>query len=660
MDRLVFWIYRIFGAILRALPLKLVFLVGQVLGSFGFYVAGPYRQVALRNLEIAFGTELSRPERHRLARKHFSNLIANLLTSVTISGMSREAVEALADVENLETQHRIHAAGQGTVMAINHMGNWELLSQISPFVLKGPLGTVYQRLGNRFIDAEMRESRGRLGVQLFERKEGFAGALKALRAAGVVGVLIDQHAGDAGVWCPFFGRLASTSSLAATLALRSGAALIPAALYTIAPGRWRFVIGDPLTSNGRDVEGLTAELNIALEKQIRLQPEDWFWVHNRWKTPQPKFLLATYKRGVAETVAGRGSLKRFRILIRSSNWLGDAVMSVPAVRAIRRGRPDAHVTILTPEKLADFWREVPEVDEILPIEQGDSVFAVARKVRDGGFDAAVLFPNSARVALEVWVGGVPRRVGYPGHRRAWLLNQVLREKRTKKKQPRPPEHQVHHYLRLAEFIGADVDSEKAALDNRRSGTRSIANLKGRVVRIGVCPGAEYGPAKRWLPERFAEVITAWNARHSAEWVLFGVTKDAPIGEEIQELVAGACRNLIGRTSLRELIEELRACDVLLTNDTGTMHLAAHLGIPTVAVFGSTEPELTGPLGSNHRVLRHHVECSPCFLRECPLDFRCMLAIESREVLNALESLLSPPSNGTNHLTVSATPRVPSP
>lgn len=644
MDRLVLLIYRLFCAVLRSLPLVATFRLGEVVGSLGYYLAAPYRTLALSNLEIAFGGESSPQERRRLARRHFARLVANLFSSLKIAALPRKQIRAIAEIGGAEILERALAEGRGVVVPISHFGNWELLAQIMPVFYEGvPQGTVYQRLGNPLIETEVRASRGRFGLQLFERKEGFTGALKTLRAGGIVGVLIDQHAGDGGHWCPFFNRLASTSSLAATLALRTGAALIPAATYTLEPGRWRFAFEKPVEVEKHSVDEVTALLNLALEQQIRRQPEDWFWVHNRWKTPKPKFLLAEYKRGI--TVPDLTCLKPFRIVIRSSNWLGDAVMSVPAVRAIKQGRPDAHVTILSPAKLADIWRQLPEVDEILTIERGESVFDVGRKLRAGRFEAAVLFPNSVRVALEAWLAGIPRRVGYPGHRRTWLLNQVFREKRAKT--PRPPEHQVHHYLRLAKFIGADTDAETKSVRGKSNfvpevcavgESAEVSNRKSH-PRIGLCPGAEYGPAKRWLPERFAEVVRRTNEVRPLDWVLFGVAKDAPVAEEIVGLVPGACRNLVGKTSLAELIQELRQCDALLTNDTGTMHLAALLGVPTVAIFGSTEPSLTGPLGSRHRILRHHVECSPCFLRECPLDFRCMRAVEVDEAVAALEQVL---------------------
>ena len=418
----------------------------------------------------------------------------------------------------------------------------------------------------------------------------------------------------------FFGKLASTTSLPALLAKRTGAALLGSAIYTEAPGRWQISFTDRVDAPGDSVEGMTAKANELIATQIRRAPEDGFWLHNRWKTPRPNWLLTRYKRGVF--VPEGAVLQPFRIVIRASNWLGDAVMSVPAVRAIKRARPDAHITILTPEKIAAVWRLLPEVDEVLSLGKMSlpAVRAVLR--RQAPFDTGVIFPNSLRSAFELWLGGVPRRVGYSGHQRGWLLNQLVKPI----ERQGPPPHQVEHYLDLARSLGAQPSVGGIAISDARPAKPA--------ARYGLCPGAEYGPAKRWLPQRFAETAAAIGGH----WTLFGTSKDSAVGEEIAAALGDAGTNRIGLTTLGELIDELRECALLLTNDTGTMHLATLLGVPVVAVFGSTEPRLTGPLGSRNIVVRHQVECSPCFLRECPLDFRCMKVVTSAEVVEKIAAL----------------------
>src|SRR5262249_48624150 len=266
-------------------------------------------------------------------------------------------------------------------------------------------------------------------------------------------------------WTPFFGRLASTTPLPALLARRTQAALIGFAVHTDGFARWRAVAEPPIDGSRESIEQLTVCGNEILEKQVRRTPEDWFWVHNRWKTPRPNFLLARYKRGVF--LPDAFAVKPFRILIRSSNWLGDAVMSVPAVRAIKNGRPDARVSIAVPEKLAALWKIVPEVDEIIVLPSKSVVAAAQLFRRRPPFDVAILFPNSLRSAREVFLAGIPRRVGWRGHGRRWLINQAPRASI-----PAGIIHQTYKYLELASTLGAVVTPEFPS-------AKSITDRRGR-------------------------------------------------------------------------------------------------------------------------------------------------------------------------------------
>jgi heptosyltransferase-2 len=641
LDFVVYLLYRTGLAVIAAIPMRLLFAVGQFLGFCAWLVSGKYRRLAKHNVAIAFANEKTPREMRRLVRRHFQRLGANLLCSVKLTAMPPEKILRRVKVDNIEAMDREFRAGVPVVLVLSHLGIWELFAQLMPrFVGYVRNASVYQKLGNRFIDAHVRRTRGQTGLELFDRQQGFQPVIDLLRSGGGVGVLSDQHAGDHGLWTPFFGRLASTSPLPALLAKRTRAALIAAGVYTIGPARWRLVFTerfDPPKAEGSVVE-LTAEINQIIERQIRVAPEDWFWVHNRWKTPQPNFLLAQYKRGVyVPPGVSPQDLKPFRILIRSSNWLGDSVMSVPAVRAIKAGRPDARVTIAAPENIAPIWKLVPEVDAIIPLSGSRLLSAVRLLRREPSFDVAILFPNSLRAALESWLTAIPRRVGYRGHWRRWLLSQIVPVAR----KPGPPEHHSLRFLRIARECGAaDTPNSARSLSGVRQSADSLQMAIARQpIKIGLCPGAEYGPAKRWLPERFAEAAERIGAQSPVEWMLFGTAADASAGEQIAAALGNHCVNRIGQTTLDQLIEELHECRLLLTNDTGTMHLAALLGIRVVAIFGSTEPRLTGPVGNGHVILRHHVDCSPCFLRECPIDFRCMKAVSVEEVADAVLSIL---------------------
>ncbi len=617
-------------AVLGRLPLGLVFRLGGGLGLLAWAVLPHYRRLTRRNLTIAFGHKMSPREIRRTARRHFYQLGANILSSPRLARLPEEVVRRRVEMTGLDGLRATLARGRGVVMAINHIGNWELYAQLLGHIRGTPVGAVFQSQRNKYLNRLIDRDRRRLGLETFDRRDGYVGAAEMINRGGILAILIDQHAGDAGLWTPLFGKLASTSPLAGTLARRTGAPLISVAIHTVGPARWHCVIEPPFEPEGSVAE-ITARLNRILEKQIATSPPDWFWVHNRWKTPKPRFLAGRKnKRGFhlpPETTSA--DLQPFRLLVRSSNWLGDAVMSIPAIEQCKRSRPDLHLTVLTPAKLAPLWQRVAAVDEVLSLGPGEGPLHLLRH-RPTSFDAALLLPNSLRSALEAKALGIPRLAGYPGHQRAWLLGQT----------PNFPAdtggHHANRYLRLAVYCGAPATEETPTF--HRIATR--ARRGDRRPRIGVCPGAEYGPAKRWPPERFAAALREFHEQTPADWILFGVAGDAPAGQIIVQDCPFPVDNRIGRTSLDELMDELAACDALLTNDTGTMHLAAFLGVPTVAIFGSTAPEQTSPLGDFHEILRQPVDCSPCFLRECPIDFRCMTRIEPSTAAAALQRVLA--------------------
>jgi heptosyltransferase II len=620
-DYLVYAVYRSVSFLLSLLPITWIFHGGQAAGFLGYVLLAPYRHLARQNARIAF-PDWSPDQVEHCVRIHFQNLVANLLCGFVLAEKPWEEVKRFIDFTIVDATVEETANAQCIVAAVTHIGNWELLSTLPQWMDRPVSGVIYQRQRNRLLEEHVRKSRSRDGMEAIDRREGLTRSVGLLKRGGLLALLVDQHAGDKGVWTPLFGRLASTTSLPAILAKRAHARVLAGAMETLGPAKWRIEIHYLKLSENASVQEITAELNRCVEAQIKRNPPDWFWLHNRWKTPSPRFLLRTYKRGIYLPINAE-PLQAFRILIRSSNWLGDAVMSVDAVRRIKRGRPDAHVTILTQAKLAEFWRTVPEVDDVIAIEQGENAWQVAQKIRNR-FEVAILFPNSPRTGLEVWLAGIPRRVGY---RRPWrdlFLNQFI---------PAPGDsgpishHHAQIYLQIAKHIGADMEETLPAIPRAAAEQRTM----------GLCPGAEYGPAKRW--PYFGEAARILAEKHQLNWLIFGTAKERELAEAVATQIGSTATNLAGKTSLAELIRELQRCQILLTNDTGTMHLAAHLGVPTVAIFGSTEPALTGPMGEGHLVIRHQVECSPCFLRTCPIDFRCMERVKVADVVAAVEKLL---------------------
>ncbi len=340
-----------------------------------------------------------------------------------------------------------------------------------------------------------------------------------------------------------------------------------------------------------------------------------------------------------------------RILVRAANWVGDAVMSLPALRAIRARFPQAEISVLARPWVADLYARERFADRVIAYTAGPGAgdwagrWKAARELRRLRFEAAILLPNSFDAALVAWLAGIRRRIGYNHDGRWWLLTDPV-------PRPRPgeiPVHESFYYLELLRRAGLldnlpaapevrlDAREDAAAAGERRFEAAGLA----RGV-IGVSPGAAFGGAKRWFPERFA-AAAARVARTTGDCVaIFGSAAEHELCATVARSVEAAgvpVRNFAGETSLGEFIELAAACRVFLTNDSGAMHIASALGVPTVAVFGATDHRATGPAGAWSRVVCEPVDCAPCKLRECPIDHRCMERVSSERVAETALELL---------------------
>ena len=334
-----------------------------------------------------------------------------------------------------------------------------------------------------------------------------------------------------------------------------------------------------------------------------------------------------------------------RIFIRGVNWVGDTVLTFPAVENLRRLFPQAELTVFTPRDLSGLWRAFPHVNEIVPFEKRSAVrsfheeMELARTLRRR-FDLAIIFPRSFHAALLPYMARIPVRIGFCDEGRSFLLTHGI---------PRTPEllrvHRVLYYLKLIEPLGK-VDERIAPKIHLREEDRAWAEaflkdqgfLDGRCL-IGMNPGATYGLAKCWPPDRFRELGKRIAQRGKASILLFGKKEE---GSTVQRILGSSGRwgiDLTGKTTLAQLAALLERCQLLVTNDTGTMHVAAAVGTPVVALFGSTDPVTTGPRGNSHVVIRKEVSCTPCLKRVCPTDHRCMDLITVDDVEEAIRQHL---------------------
>lgn len=342
-----------------------------------------------------------------------------------------------------------------------------------------------------------------------------------------------------------------------------------------------------------------------------------------------------------------------KILVRATNWVGDAVMSLPALRAIRERWPQAEITVLARPWVADLYCHQECADRLLVFDHRGRHGGfwgrerLVRELREESFDAAVLLQNAFEAAWLAWRARIPQRIGYARDGRSWLLTQAL---------PVPargetPPHQSYYYLELLRRAGwierlpaVETIALRVPEEAQREAEQKLvaAGARHGAMRIALAPGAAYGSAKCWLPERYAALADSLIAAADADVILFG----APPERDMAGRIAGAMQrravNLAGATSIGELPALLRACRLFVGNDSGAMHVAAAVGLPVLGIFGPTDPEATRPATPQFTLIREPVSCSPCLLRHCPIDHRCMTRISVEQVFGLARAQLQRP------------------
>lgn len=328
------------------------------------------------------------------------------------------------------------------------------------------------------------------------------------------------------------------------------------------------------------------------------------------------------------------------------NWIGDAVMATPALGALRRGFPRAEITAVAVPLVHELLAHHAHLDRSIRYDSGSrhaglrGSLEMVRLLRAEGFNLAVLFPNGFDAALMAWLAGVPRRVGYARDARGLLLTSAV-------PLPGEPLHQAASYLRIVQAalptpLGCDPAGLEPTLMLEAADHEAAASLLDSALPrslVGICPGAVYGPAKRWLPRRFAEVADRLADRHGVAVAIFGGAEERGIADQVASAMRHPSLVLAGRATLRQSMAILSRCRLLVCNDSGLMHVAAALGVPVVAVFGPTDPRATAPLGGMQRLLRVDVSCAPCRFRKCPIDHRCMARVTEDAVCDAAAELL---------------------
>ncbi len=584
----------VLGRLLALTPEAILRAWAALGGEMILWMAPRRRRLLRSNLHHAF-PDRPRAWRRAVARESSRRLVETTLLSLAAPFLGERRIRRIAGLgPSVDAFARDLAAHpRPVVLATLHLALWETqtwLKLLSPVPLP-EFGIIFRPLDNAAADAFVKRTRERHGMRLLSRRDGFARALGILRGKGCVGVLFDQNAGLQGALSLVLGRVCSSTELPGVLAAKFGAEL--RTFYPRRTAFWRVTFESDAVPFDGTPAGATLALNRWFERAMADEGlcASWLWAHDRWRNqdiPAVRLRLEAKRNLLSTDLRARGLAdmpRRTRVWVRMPNWLGDVAMALPLLRALRASRPDAEITLLAKPGFAPLLQSLGVADCIRPLPaKGAGYFAHFVGLRASYPDVWVLLTNSFRGDLEARLAGCPQRFGIarPGRRRPFLTAAY--------RLPEGFDEAHHHQFELWEHFlrafGLNVAPDCAPFPP------PIAAVAARGA-IGLIAGSENDPSKRWPIGHWRQLIDAFPKER---FVLFGTPGDAPITAPI---AAGhdpfRVSDLAGKTDLMGFAAALGRCRLLVSNDTGGMHLANALGIPVVGLFGPTNPVRTGPV-----------------------------------------------------------------
>jgi ADP-heptose:LPS heptosyltransferase/lauroyl/myristoyl acyltransferase len=577
-----------------------------------FYHAVPgRRRLILSNLHHAF-PEKSAEWRRAIARECIRRFAETGLYSLAAPFLSpgriRGIVRPAPSLQAVFAAHR--AAPHPLIMCTPHLAHWETQTTLS-LLVDGPFpefASIYRPIDHPSADEFIKRTRERFGMRLLARTQGFQEILRLLRRRGMVGILYDQNAGTQGALTLLFDRVCSTTELPGLLAAKCGAALH--VIYPRYLGFWQVELNVEAIACDGTTEGATLALNRWLENFVRSGDNacaSWLWGHQRWKNqdaPPVRFRLEQ-KRNFLDAERRRRGLaalpRQTRLWIRLPNWLGDVVMALPLLRAIRAGRPDAEITLVAKSQFLPLLEKLGVADRLLPLPaRGAGYFAHFWRRRHDYPDCHLLFTNSIRGDLEAWLTRCPQRFGIAraGQWRPLLTHAFVPSADFDEAQ----HHQFELWTDFLKHFGLAVAPDRTPFRLSTLDPRPTARAP-----IGLIAGSENNPEKRWPVPHWRRLIESFP---DEQFVLLGTANDRAITDAVAAGFGDRAQNLAGRTTLLEFAAALQSCHLLVANDTGGMHLANALGVPLLGLFGPTNPVRTGPIFTTPHRLLQPPGCAP--------------------------------------------------
>lgn len=582
--------------------------VAYVAGTVIYYIFPSRRRTMLGNLYYAF-PDKGKAWRRRIAIESCRRMAELGLFLVSSPFFSKKRIQGILELTDSaqEFLKKSTSSKSPQVFLVPHFSLTEAIALyrgcVGGEIDTREIGVIFRPLNNKDLDQWIQETRERLGVKLLSRKEGFSEAINILRRSGTVGILFDQNAGDPGILGSFFGRLASTTQLPDLLTIKTRAEAH--VVYTERMGFWRAKVHTIRLPYPGEIP-LRVSANEWLEAKLRENDNycaDWLWFHNRWRVQHAFYERFSIKAKKIDLDCSKLRCKT-QFWFRMPNWLGDVVMALPLIRAIKKGRPDAEITLLAQKPLIPLLEKLGIADKLIELPKKDwKYFFKFWKLREEYPETEFLFTNSERGDIEAWLIGAPQRFGMerPGKKRrllthAWTMPKSLNEACI---------HQMNVWAYCLQYFGL-----KEAPDLRPFKELFSHDVGTYPSTIGLICGTENSPEKRWPVMSWRELIELILRNYPGYKIhLYGTARDKEITSQVARgFDDSAVLDLAGRTDLIRFSEGLARCEVVICNDTGGMHLANALGTPVIGVFGPTNPIRTGPVFEGKRVILQPKDC----------------------------------------------------
>lgn len=564
----------------------------------------------LSNLHHAF-PEKSEAWRKNIARTSCRRMVELALFLICSPFFSKKRIQKILTVDDFAQSvfKEGNSLNQAQLFLLPHFSLTEASALYRATnegqVDKRETGVIFRPLNNPSLNQYVQQTRERLGIKFLSRKEGFSEAINILKRSGTIGILFDQNAGAPGILGSFLGRLASTTPLPDLLAQKSNAKCY--FVYTERTGFWKAQMHMEALPDITTMP-LRASANLALENKLKENDNycsDWLWFHNRWKTQSihpERFKINTKKLDFDLSTLEH----KTRFWFRMPNWLGDVIMALPLIRAVKKGRPDAEITLLVQKPLVPLIQKLNIADKIIELPKKNwKYFFFFRKLKKQYPDTQFLFTNSERGDLESWLIHAPQRFGMerPKKRRpllthTWKMPENLDE---------TLEHQTFVWAQTMQHFGLqedlDLSNFKNVFTEKIQKTDPNTSPKQTPV-IGLICGTENNPEKRWPIQNWRDLIASILINYPDYQIhLYGTAKDKAITEQVAtNFDKTRVIDLAGTTNLITFTESLIHCTAIICNDTGGMHLANAVGTPLIAIFGPTNPIRTGPIFEGHSII----------------------------------------------------------